>query len=144
MVAAPVVAQDMQMQSSLAANFAPQLGPNARQRYKDVFVAIREGRWEDAQANLDDMPFGPLHDVARAELFLAKGSPKVEAEQLLDMLGRSPFLPQAPQLARLARTRGIEDTVNLPVARDLIWLGSAPRRTRVQQTWYFDSTRTTR
>jgi soluble lytic murein transglycosylase-like protein len=80
------------------------------------------------------MPFGPLHDVARAELFLAKGSPKVEAEQLLDMLGRSPFLPQAPQLARLARTRGIEDTVNLPVARDLIWLGSAPRRTRVQQT----------
>ena len=134
MVAAPVVAQDMQMQSSLAANFAPQLGPNARQRYKDVFVAIREGRWEDAQASLDDMPFGPLHDVARAELFLAKGSPKVEAEQLLDLLGRSPFLPQAPQLARLARTRGIEDTVNLPVARDLIWLGSAPRRTRVQQT----------
>ena len=134
MVAAPVVAQDMQMQSSLAANFAPQLGPNARQRYKDIFVAIREGRWEDAQANLDDMPFGPLHDVALAELFLAKGSPKVEAEQLLDLLGRSPFLPQAPQLARLARTRGIEDTVNLPVARDLIWLGSAPRRTRVQQT----------
>ena len=134
MVAAPVVAQDMQMQSSLAANFAPQLGPNARQRYKDIFVAIREGRWEDAQANLDDMPFGPLHDVALAELFLAKGSPKVEAEQLLDLLGRAPFLPQAPQLARLARTRGIEDTVNLPVARDLIWLGSAPRRTRVQQT----------
>ena len=132
--AAPATAQNMPMQTSLAANFAPQLGPNARQRYKDIFVAIREGRWEDAQANLDDMPFGPLHDVARAELFLAKGSPKVEAEQLLELLERSPFLPQAPQLARLARTRGIDANIDLPAARDLIWLGSAPRRTRVQQT----------
>ena len=130
----PLAAQSVAVTGSLATNFAPQLGPNARQRYKDIFVAIREGRWEDAQANLDDMPFGPLHDVARAELYLAKGSPKVTAEQLIELLERSPFLPHAAQLARLAKTRGLAVEFNLPVARELVWLGSAPRRTRLPQT----------
>lgn len=122
------------MVSSLASNFIPQLGPNARQRYKDIFVAIREGRWEDAQSGIDSMPEGPLHDVARSELYLAKGSPKATAEQLTAVLLRAPDLPQAPQLARLAKTRGLVVATPLPVARPLVWLGSAPRRSRTTQT----------
>lgn len=120
--------------ASLATNFAPQLGPNARQRYKDVFVSIREARWDDAQFGLESMPEGPLHHVARAELYLAKGSPKVTAEQLTDLLEKAPYLPQAQQLVRLAKTRGLDAAFNLPVVRELVWLGSAPRRTRTAQT----------
>lgn len=129
-----LAAPDMPLASSFTSNFIPQLGPNARQRYKDVFVAIREARWEDAQAGLDSMPEGPLHAVARAELYLAKGSPKPSAEQLTAILQDAAYLPQAPQLARMARARGIMDDISLPIARDLVWLGSAPRRSRTAQT----------
>lgn len=132
--AAALAAPPVPMVGSFASTFAPQLGPNARQRYKDVFVAIREGRWEEAQAGLDSMPEGPLHNVARAELYLAKGSPKASGAQLVAVLTNAPFLPQAPQLARLAKTRGLEGNFGIPVARELVWLGSAPRRTRVAQT----------
>lgn len=135
LVSAPALAAPHSaMAASLVTTFAPQLGPNARQRYKDIFVAIREGRWEDAQFGIDSMPEGPLHPVARAELYLAKGSPKATIEQLVALLEQAPHLPQAPQLARLARTRGLDAQINLPQARDLTWLGSAPRRTRVAQT----------
>ena len=120
--------------ASLTMSVPPQLGPNARQRYKDVFIAIREGRWEDAQAGLQSMPEGPLHQVAWAEFYLAKGSPKATAEQLAEVLLRAPHLPQAAQLVRLAKTRGLGMDFGLPVARELVWLGSAPRRTRVAQT----------
>ncbi len=122
------------MMSTLASNFIPQLGPNARQRYKDIFVAIREARWADAQYGIDSMPEGPLHDVARAELYLAKGSPKATPEQLTAILTRAPYLPQAAQLARLAKSRGQTVDTVLPVARELVWLGSAPRRTRTAQS----------
>ncbi len=134
-LAAPVVAAPIYaMAGSLVSNFIPQLGPNARQRYKDIFVAIREGRWEDAQQGLDSMPEGPLHNVARAELYLAKGSPKATPEQLAAILAQAPYLPQAAQLARLAKSRGLVTDAPLPMARDLVFLGSAPRRTRTSQT----------
>ncbi len=131
---AALAAPDVPLAGSFVSNFIPQLGPNARQRYKDVFIAIREARWDEAQAGLDSMPEGPLHNVARAELYLAKGSPKPTSEQLIAILQDAPYLPQAPQLARLARSRGIMADISLPVVRDLIWLGSAPRRSRTAQT----------
>lgn len=131
---AALAAPEMSASANFASNFIPQLGPNARQRYKDIFVAIREARWEDARVGLDSMPEGPLHNVARAELYLAKGSPRATPEQLIAILQNAPYLPQAPQLARLARSRGIVEDVNLPIARELTWLGSAPRRSRAAQT----------
>ena len=131
---AALAAPDVPLAGSFVSNFIPQLGPNARQRYKDIFIAIREARWDEAQAGLTSMPEGPLHNVARAELYLAKGSPKPTSEQLITILQDAPYLPQAPQLARLARSRGIMADISLPVVRDLIWLGSAPRRSRTAQT----------
>lgn len=117
--------------SALASNFAAQLGPNARARYKDIFVSIRSGQWDAAQTALDSMPEGPLHAIARAELYLAKGSPKVEPEKIAELLEKSPFLPQAPQLARLAKARGMDVDFNLPATQEMVWLGSAPRRARM-------------
>ena len=39
--------------------------------YARVFAAIRDSRWTDAQLQLDALKPGPLHAIARAELYTA-------------------------------------------------------------------------
>jgi soluble lytic murein transglycosylase-like protein len=73
---------------------------------------------------------GVLHEVARAQLYTMPGSPRVEAGPLMQLLGRAPDLPQAPALARLAGTRGVETLPPLPVAQRLYGLPGQPRRAR--------------
>ena len=108
--------------------YADQLGPNARALYRDIFATIRAGQWEVASTKLAAMPEGPLHNVARAELYLAKGSPKIDGEILAALAEKARELPQAAALVRIARTRGVEVLPALPSAQNLGWLGSAPRR----------------
>jgi soluble lytic murein transglycosylase len=115
-------------------DYAAQLGPNAQTRYAAIFASIRAAQWDDAKARIAAMPDGPLHAVALAELYLAKGSPKVSGEELSALIEKAPHLPQAAQLQRLARTRGIVADFSIPSARELGWLGSAPRRTRLTRT----------
>lgn len=136
MTAVPAAAQSnlAASASALAANFAPQLGPNARARYKDIFASIRSGQWDAAQTGLDSMPDGPLHAIARAELYLAKGSPKAEPQKIAELLEKAAYLPQAAQLARLAKSRGMDVGFNLPATQEMTWLGSAPRRGRMTAT----------
>ncbi len=124
--AAPAVAASTAVQA-----YPDQLGPNARKLYRDVFAAIEGQRWADAATALDSTPAGPLHNVARAELFLAKGSPKVDGQLLATLAEKAPELPQAQALVRLAKARGIEALPALPSAHELGWLGSAPRRGKV-------------
>lgn len=112
----------------------PQLSPEQRSQYRAVFAAIRESRWQDAQLALDGMAPGPLHSYARAELYTAKGSPRVELEPLVRLLTEAPELPQAESLARLARARGAADLPPLPVAQRLIWQDGAPTRVRARAT----------
>jgi soluble lytic murein transglycosylase-like protein len=111
-----------------------QLSEAQRSDYRFVFSAIRAGDWTGAQARLASMGEGPLHDAARAELYLAPGSPKVELDPLMGLLARAPDLPQAPQLARLARTRGATSLPDLPSAQDLVWQSGQPRRSRPAAT----------
>ena len=111
--------------------YAAQLGPNAKLLYKDIFALIRTQQWDAATAKLDAMPEGPLHNVARAELYLAKGSPKVDGVALVAIAAKAPELPHAQSLVKLARSRGIEELPSLPSAQELTWLGSAPRRSKV-------------
>ncbi len=117
-----------------AARIPAQLEPAQREGYAAVFQAIRDERWTDAQIGLDAMKPGPLHTIARAQLYTAKGSPKVEAEQLVALLNEAPELPQAEQLARMAKARGAVDLPPLPATRPLIWQDGAPRRTRAKAT----------
>ncbi len=117
--------------SASVPSYAAQLGPNAKVRYQEIFSAIKSGAWADASAKLDAMPDGPLHNVARAELFLAKGSPKVEGSTLAALAEKAPELPQAVALNRLAAARGVNALPALPSTQELNWLGSAPRRTAV-------------
>ena len=109
-------------------SWAPQLGPNAKARYQEIFSAIKAGSWADAQAKLDAMPEGPLHIVARAELYLAKGSPRVEGAALAALAEKAPELPQSRTLAALAEARGVAAMPAFPSQQELYWLGTAPRR----------------
>lgn len=112
----------------------PILTPAQRDHYRGVFASIRSGQWAAANALLAEMPDGPLTHYARAELFLAKGSPEADATSLLGLLQMAPELPQAPQLAKLAKTRGASALPELPQERDLRWLGGIPRRTNAATT----------
>lgn len=109
-----------------------QLNQSQRDGYRTVFSAIREQRWTDAQLALESLQPGPLHAIARAELYTAKGSPKIELEPLVALLNDAPELPQAEALARLARARGAEVLPPLPSAQRLIWQDGAPRRVRAK------------
>ena len=111
-----------------------QLADAQRAAYRAVFTAIRESRWADAQLQLDAMRPGPLHAIARAEIYTAKGSPKVELTPLMALLAEAPELPQAPALARLAKVRGAETLPTLPTPQRLIWVDGAPNRIRTKGT----------
>jgi soluble lytic murein transglycosylase-like protein len=132
----PSAAQNQSARKSpFAANrsiAAPILTPSQRADYTSIFDAIQSSNWTAAAAKLDSMPPGPLHAVARAELYLAKGSPKVELAPLLALLGTSPDIPQAAQLARLAQSRGAQELPALPQAERLVWQNGQPRRSRAK------------
>jgi hypothetical protein len=101
-----------------------------RTAYREVLTTLRAGDWAGAAAKLDSAPDGPLNDALRAELYLAKGSPRVESEPLLALIARAPYLPKADQLERLATTRGATQLPALPQPQTLLWQGSQPRRAK--------------
>lgn len=98
--------------------------------WRGIFTAILSGEWEAARLGIDGMPDGPLKPYARAELYTAKDSPKVELAQVLALLTEAPELPQAEQLYRMALARGGHqaDMPGIYFPRPTISLGSAPRR----------------
>jgi soluble lytic murein transglycosylase len=113
--------------------YAPQTVPDIlsskqKQLYTQVLTAIRGQRWADAKGLLDSADNGPLTDFLRAELLTAANSPRAEISDIVPILSRSPFLPQAEQLGRLATRRGANDLPTLPLQARLAWAGSAPRR----------------
>ncbi|MBB6425135.1 lytic transglycosylase domain-containing protein [Sphingopyxis sp. JAI128] len=108
------------------------LSSKQKQLYTQIVAAIRSERWADAKSLLDgadqDPKAGPLTDFLRAELLTAANSPRAEVADIMPILARSPFLPQAEQLARLATKRGATELPALPFQARLAWAGSAPRR----------------
>jgi soluble lytic murein transglycosylase-like protein len=132
---APVLAADTSATPALVSRAAEPavLSRSERSNYREVFAALKASDWASASARLDAMGSGPLHAVARAELYLAKGSPTATLEQLMPLLAQAPDLPQAAQLARLATTRGATELPLLPSAQDLVWAGSQPRRERAKR-----------
>jgi soluble lytic murein transglycosylase-like protein len=108
------------------------LSETERVAYREIFAAIRAADWAAATARLDAMGDGPLHAVARAELYLAKGSPKAELEPLLALIMKAPDMPQAAQLGRLAIARGAVELPYIAQQQELKWQGEQPRRSRVR------------
>ena len=129
--AAPALADDAP--PPRAFNVPSQLGASEREHYQAVFADLRAQNWAGAAGRLDGMRPGPLHDLARAMLYTMPGSPRVEMEPLVALLGRAPELPQAGDLARLARLRGAEALPGLPDEQRLSGLPGQPRRARPRQ-----------
>lgn len=108
------------------------LDPQQRTGYRAFFTALRAERWTDAQIALDSLPPGPLHALAKAELYTARNSPRVEAPQALALLADAPELPQAAQIARIAEIRGATDIPSIPQPQRLTWYDAAPVRMRAR------------
>ena len=124
-VAAPALGQSARTFAAPA-----QLSAAERDNYRAVFAALHAQDWAGAAGRLDGMREGPLHDLARALLYTMPGSPRVESGPLTELLARAPELPQADDLARLARARGAETLPDLPRAQRLYGLAGQPRRAR--------------
>lgn len=104
------------------------LSKSEQNAYSEIYAAIRAQKWEDASKLLEKMPAGPMTAMARAELYLAPNSPKVDAAQLQALLQSAPYLPQAEQLENMARKRGADALPDRPGIRRFSWLGGAPKR----------------
>ena len=104
------------------------LSKSEKNAFSDIYTAIRAQKWDDASKLIDRMPAGPMASMARAELYLAPNSPKVEASQLQALLNTAPYLPQAEQLEIMARKRGADALPDRPGQRRFSYLGGAPKR----------------
>ena len=111
-----------------------QLDAEQRVGYRGVFQSIRNGKWIDARLQLATMKPGPLHSIALAELYTAKGSPKATSEELAALVTQAPELPQAEQLTRMAKARGMGALPTLPYTQALSWTDGAPVRARAKST----------
>jgi soluble lytic murein transglycosylase len=107
-----------------------QLTTSERDNYRAVFAALHAQDWAGTAGRLDGMRDGPLHNLARALLYTMPGSPRVELPPLTELLARAPELPQADDLARLARARGADTIPEIPQEQRLVGLAGAPRRAR--------------
>lgn len=106
------------------------LSQDDRAYYKQIFAAIDGKDWSKVQQMLAERPDGPLHQQARAEFYLAAGSPKIELAELQAWLAKGTDLPDAEQISRLALKRGAETVPSLPSAQQFARLPSMPKRTR--------------
>lgn len=97
-------------------------------RVVDAMRAIRAGQWAQADTIIASIDDARLQAFARAELYLAANSPRVEGAQLAALLQAAPDLPQAAQLARLAERRGLSGVAVSANEQRLIWAGGSPRR----------------
>ena len=102
--------------------------------WRGVLIAINQGEWEAARLGIEGLPNGPLKAYARAELFTAKDSPRVELAPILAVLVEAPELPQAEQLYRMAIARGARNAEAPAIywPRPTVSLGTAPRRGRTR------------
>ncbi len=100
--------------------------------WRGVFAAIRAGDWAGAQAGITALPADVLTPVAKAELYTAKGSPVVDLPRLQAVLQEAPDLPNADQLARLAIVRGAPTSPLVIPEKQVVGLGSGPRRYRAK------------
>ncbi|HEY0324454.1 MAG TPA: lytic transglycosylase domain-containing protein [Allosphingosinicella sp.] len=137
-VATPAAAAELdtvtRARQARAVAVPPQLSPAQRDSYRALFADLEAQNWAGALGRLDSLPEGPLHNAARAILYTAAGSPRVELEPLMTLLRRGPELPQAADLARLAQLRGATETPAVVPAQRLVGQRGQPRRQRPSGT----------
>lgn len=110
------------------------LSADDRAYYTAVFDAIERSDWTKVQAMFAERADGPLHQIAKAEYYLAAGSPKIELDALNAWLAGGVNLPQSEQILSLARKRGAVTLPALPPANRLVSLPSFAKRIRPRET----------
>ena len=101
-----------------------------REYYRQVFEAIDRKDWGRVQSLFAQKTEGPLHQQARAEYYLASGSPRIELNDLQTWLAQGTELPGADQIGRLALKRGATALPSIPSGQQFARLPSLPRRVR--------------
>lgn len=102
--------------------------------YTALFDAIERSDWTKVQTMFTERADGPLHQLAKAEYYLAAGSPKIELDALNAWLAGGVSLPQSEQILSLARKRGAATLPALPPANRLVSLPSFAKRIRPRET----------
>lgn len=125
---APLMAAPTAPAATTASAIAP-VNQDDRARYGAILVSMADQRWSEARAAIQALPeTDSMRAYLLAEVYLAKGSPRVELFELMDILAKAPDLPQAERLAALARKRGAQSLPERPATRELMWTGTSPQR----------------
>jgi soluble lytic murein transglycosylase-like protein len=104
------------------------LSNDERDYYRQLFGAIDSKDWNKVQQLFAVKTDGPLHQQARAEYFLASGSPKVQVSDLQAWLAQGTQLPDADQISRLAAKRGATGLPSVPTEQQFARLPSMSKR----------------
>jgi soluble lytic murein transglycosylase-like protein len=104
------------------------LSSDERDYYRQLFGAIDGKDWNKVQQLFAVKPDGPLHQQARAEYFLASGSPKIQVSDLQAWLAQGTNLPDADQISRLAAKRGATGLPGVPGEQQFARLPSMSKR----------------
>jgi soluble lytic murein transglycosylase len=110
------------------------LSKDERDYYRSLFAAIDRKEWPLVQQLLAQRGDGPLHPAARAEYYLAAGSPRIELGELSDWLAKGATLPQAERIGQLAVRRGASAMPNLPAMQPMVSQPGLPKRIRPRDT----------
>jgi len=110
------------------------LTQDERAYYRELFGAIDKGDWARVQAMFAQKDDGPLHQVAKAEYYLAANSPKIERDALSAWLANGTQLPQSEQISNLAIKRGAASAPALPSANSLVGQPGRAKRIRPRDT----------
>lgn len=105
------------------------LDDDSAARYRAIFEQIDGKKWLEAKIGilaLDESD--SMRPYLLARLYLAKDSPRVELFDLLDLINKAPYLPQADQLSKLAAKRGAQGLPDASATRKLVWTGGSPQR----------------
>jgi soluble lytic murein transglycosylase len=109
------------------------LTQDERGYYRELFAAIERSDWARVQAMFAAKADGPLHQLAKAEYYLASGSPRIEGEALSSWLAAGTELPQAEKVTNLAYKRGVTALPSLPAPNYLVSQPSRAKRIRPRE-----------
>lgn len=105
------------------------LDDDSAARYRAIFDQLDGKKWVDAKAAIAALDESDsMRPYLLARLYLAKDSPRVELFDLLDLINKAPYLPQADQLSKLAAKRGAQGLPDGSATRKLVWTGGSPQR----------------
>ena len=114
-----------------AARAVPQLlSSDDRNYYASVFEAIDAQNWDRVEVLLAQREDGPLHGSALSAYYLHPGSPRIDLGRIDSWLRQYSDHPQAEEIVRLGRTRGLAWSPDLPRAQSLVRQPGITRRKR--------------